>query len=262
MRQYSNESAEWVKKNILIEKHPFPDVRKSVVVARPENSNGLIIGPTESVLLIAESLKLLDLLAGERIHREMNFLVGPRFDSRAGTTNLYQDGLPYSVDLLRKLGIWQRISQSKFESPNPRSAYNYGVIPDTKPPLYITRDHSDVATYMSEDCAIIFWAANIVHEIQHIRQFAEGLPSYGLWSERHAMSAEADFFFKCLRSPMKFTTEEKNWLETSILWFSKMVYDYRNGRPMKNHLDPGFLEGSPVKDQRLHLIDFPNTTLA
>lgn len=207
-----------------------------------------IIGEPNAALQIAQAHKILE---GMMIQhpRQMSVLVAPNFASERSAEDLKTPWI--AEDVLRRFGIFEQLRGSDYNPFNPNDV---GVHSDVRMPVHVTYDHAKWQESPEEFPLLLAftYAAELMHEWAHVKQERAGLPSYSLWSERHAMSEQTQMLFRILNRFSRLKKDTSQLLELHGEYYVRMIHDYRNGRGYADHLQESYIQGSPTKDQSLY----------
>lgn len=207
-----------------------------------------IIGEPEAAEQVAFAHKLLENMM---IHhpRQMSVVIAPSFVLEADAAEEHKPWI--AEDVLRRFGILEQLRGSDY---NPFDPNVVGVRCDVRQPVHVTYDHAKWQE-SPQDFPLFLaftYAAELMHEWAHVKQEREGLPSYSLWSERHAMSEQTRLLYRILNRFSRLKKESVQLLQIHGTYYLQAIHDYVNGRGFSDHLLEDYMQGSPLKDQTLY----------
>lgn len=185
-------------------------------------------------------MMLLDQVADSRTHRLINVIARQDIFRTTKTIVLDQTrGLPYTLDLLRRFGILDTISQSENLHLDLKSSKT-GIKSDVRMPLWICNDiTSSFLKKLSWPAVILVWAGRLWHERCHVVQaHNEVFPVISIQNEVQAISESCLLTLNIIRSTYPLTRYDRNYfLELFLPYFSELIADYRNGADRWHYAD-------------------------
>ncbi len=227
----------------------------------PGHPDQYIIGQSHSIAEMAKAFNILDSL-GYSYLRSMNVVINPYIYSDFASPERTRGEKALS-ELIRQFGVHFTFSDSRYPrgESDKHDLVSLGVKSDIRYPYFVSYDYTTTSPNYNKYNKLIrpiLYAANVIHEWQHVLQRRSGLPSYSLWAERHAMSEQARFLEIILNSGNIHAREKesKRDIEDYMRYLATRILNYRNGTGFNDHSREDWLQGSPVVEQELHTEDY------
>lgn len=226
-----------------------PDI---VVGKTPNYGDQYLIGSEACVRALAKSFNMLDSLGFPDL-RAVSVVVINRYDFDKGSYCGWDEGRSFSDELLARFGITEKLHGTRFGLP----VHSLGIYTDVRYPVAMFEDVFSWLGSSDQQVAAAIYAGYLRHEFAHVEQEREDLPVNSLWAERHAMSRQAEVILGLLNSG-EFKKDQQKILADYTRNLSVRIQNYRNGNGYESHLTKESLnkDGTPLKEQRLHLYDF------
>lgn len=241
--RYPAEERAWA---IQVYKPEDPGLRPGIVVGRRDPYSPLVIGTIEAITHMIRAYELLDNLHPGWPHRQIHTIFCRKIDVEKRAYVPYDDGLPFTKELLDRVGLQEVLDQSETEKYFPSNPENIdvGVVVDVATPIFFAPDVSlryQPGKFHST-ALIVRLAGFLEHELTHVLQSRMELPCYSPWSERQAASAEG--FFMQRHLPMV-PSPQKEIIRRGLRFISGLIATGQEAA----HLEQEYLQ--PVDESKM-----------
>ena len=234
------------------------ELSKNIIVAKtPGYPRQYIIGPKPAVQACAGAFYVLDAIGVGEL-RHMTVIINPYIDAKVPEDQV-KKGQLFLTELAVQFHVEQKIQGSDFTA---EELSTFGLIDGVREPVFSSHDVVSTEELHDDEHAlgVAYYAGLLRHEWAHVEQFRLGLPGISLWSERQALSTEAQTLLFFLRQYKRLNILEQETLEETLVEslssLSETIASYRNGRGFEDHLAVKETNGTPHKPQTLHREDF------